>query len=231
MAKAGRKVTASSWSKMDEDSSNHSTDGNSQEDPLPQEKAEIPQQTLISRVTQEPLTDAEDIYQNASMNSFSNQALNIIRENPHERRFQAADTIELVAQFGPTPTIFCAENEAVRLHVRPGCLPEGHTAGPITIHTGDRYLVKCGGENLLISEVVDCQPAGMKFNASLYLDFCVGESLKQHDEGYDESHGNEELENEDHDAQQRDEYMDNLRECYKVMTYYSGVVKGFLGQT
>lgn len=137
------------------------------------------------------------------------------------KRSQLAGEIELVRRFGAAPRTFSTADGSVRLHVRPGCLQSGRTAGPVTIHTAGRYLVQCGGRagNLLISEVVNCQPSGMRFETPLLLDFRLGDDGGEYgaDEGEEGQYsGADASGNDADDPGERDEYMRSLTESYKV---------------
>lgn len=139
----------------------------------------------------------------------------------NRKRSQLAGEIELVQRFGATPRTFSTANDGVRLHVRPGCLRSGRTAGPVTIHTTGRYLVQCGGRagNVLISEVVDFQPSGMRFGTPILLDFRVGEGKGElgAEEGEGGRHkGNDASGNDADGFGEREEYMRSLKKSYKV---------------
>lgn len=129
----------------------------------------------------------------------------------------APNAVELVAEFGSIPRAYTVAGDSVRLHVPAGCMPEATTAGPVTIHTSDRYLVQCGDERFFISEVVKCRPSGLTFRIPLELDFRVGESdLKKVQEGKDETGGIDKPGDEQFEFEEPTEYMHALKKRHKV---------------
>lgn len=119
------------------------------------------------------------------------------------------------------------EDSGVRLRVGAGCLSEGQTAGPISVITHKRYIVKSGDSSYLVSAVVDCQPSGAIFKSPLSLQFCVGEgeegseSSDGEDEDSDSSDGEDAKEDKDSDESRQDdqgrqEYLNRLNSTYKV---------------
>lgn len=116
-------------------------------------------------------------------------------------------------QFDSTPATYVDNESGILLRVGPGCLSEGQVAGPITVITDKRYIVKSGGSSFLGSALVDCQPSGAVFRKPLELEFSVAEDTEdvsgsdgedaEYDEDLSGSDGEDEEDDEDLDG--RDE--------------------------
>lgn len=63
----------------------------------------------------------------------------------------------------------------------------------------------------MVSEVVDCQPSGTKFDMPLLLDLRVEETLDEDNDNGEDSGLENELA-----IEERNEYMSGLRDTYKV---------------
>lgn len=121
-----------------------------------------------------------------------------------------------VNQLDSSPKMFSSAEDGIRMHIRAGCLRASQMPGPITIRVSERYLVQCVEESFLVSEVVDCQPSGMKFDEPLHLDFRIKENFEEDSE--DESDEDEcgEFKDKLDITQQREEYMRSLEDSHKV---------------
>lgn len=141
-----------------------------------------------------------------------------------DRQRNGDEDVRVVSHFGSprepfprtVPVTYSVPEEAdIHLHVSPGCLRPGQVVGPVRLQRKSD-LVTCRGEVFLITEVMDCQPHGSKFEHSMHLDFGVGvgkmEDLEESGKGF--SPGKDA-------TSERERFKQHLLDIHKVRCYVS----------